>query len=196
MQNDARRHRPHFLTTEDVPVHNEWSYRIQIDILENLPHSVWLCRPGLKSQTVRGVARWYRGGSLAPQPFLTWFLVFVVTVLLPANPPWPFPRLPLLSCEFCVPRHELCRLIGGYPTFSRWYSKLTWIFVLLDLLLASFSHTLLLSPIFSRDIPATWSVSELAPTADVKRYYVLFKLMWMGLLASGIAYQRDDSIIG
>jgi hypothetical protein len=23
MQNDARRHRPHFLTTEDVPVHNE-----------------------------------------------------------------------------------------------------------------------------------------------------------------------------
>jgi hypothetical protein len=119
--------------------------------------------------------------------YLPTFLAFEVHVVRPANYILCFRRLSLLSCgysrvawialsfklfscweilslscESCVAAHFLFRVLGGYPAFSRCSYELIWIFVLIDLFLTSLCDTFFLLSILSRDILATWSVSDLA----------------------------------
>jgi hypothetical protein len=163
---------------------------IKTQIAENSGPSVKICRLGLKSKTVRGVARWYWGGARPARPYLPivfglqcnrhfvgqWYLVFRRVPLFSRDAShlaWIVLTFDIissweilnLSCGSCVVGHFLCRMIGVYQAASWWYSEFILIFALRDLGLAFLSGAFLLLSISSQDIPATWSRSDFCDPA-------------------------------
>jgi hypothetical protein len=59
--------------------------RIKTQVVEHSGRPVRICRLDLKNKAVRGVARSYRGGILAPRRVSRDLLALNVTFMFPAN---------------------------------------------------------------------------------------------------------------